>query len=172
MCVIAVAPRSKAAWAVAASASVWPMRTFTARAVSHSTSSRAPGSAGAGVVLGRGREEVHAGEAVDLQVDEAGHGEPGGAGRGDAHGRHAAVLDLHVPGDLGAVDERGANTELHGAGASASTAHSAAPTAPAAGPSAPATILIRSTGATQARSATTARSGSSSSSPPPAPPPP
>ena len=202
MCVRALAPRSNAACAVAASASVWPMRTATSRATRRSIRSSAPGSSGASVTardrsrghqllgqpgvglaqvfsrmgaaparrqerafeveaehpvraaigcgcpalerpaqhLGRrarqrrlerghagcrqgasggsvaarsGRQEVDPREAVDLQVHEAGHRQPGRARRRESHRSDAPVLDLHIAGHLGAAHERRPDAEPH-----------------------------------------------------------
>ena len=66
------------------------------------------------VVVGRRRrEEVDAGEAVDLQVDEArnGHASPAAARQPDA--RHATVGDVDVARDELAADERRVDAEPH-----------------------------------------------------------
>ena len=59
-----------------------------------------------------GGQEVDAGVAVDLQVDEAGDGEAGGA-RGEPGRRDLTVDDLDVAGDDPPVDEGCAYAEPH-----------------------------------------------------------
>src|SRR3954463_2149288 len=60
-----------------------------------------------------GVEKVDAAEAVHLEIDEAGHGDPAPSRRGEPDRDHAPVADLDVPPDEEPVDERGFDTELH-----------------------------------------------------------
>ena len=62
--------------------------------------------AGAPVAVGVGVEEVDAAEAVDLEVDEARHGEAAPVRPGKAAADDPAVLDLDVAADELPVDER------------------------------------------------------------------
>ena len=59
-----------------------------------------------------GGQQVHAGEAVDLQVDEAGRGDPA-ARRLQPDGLDRPVDDADVAGEQLAVDERGFHAEPH-----------------------------------------------------------
>ena len=45
-----------------------------------------------------GRHQVHAGEAVDLQVDETGRRDPAPGAAGEPDAADQAIVDLHVPG--------------------------------------------------------------------------
>src|SRR5437763_595814 len=70
--------------------------------------------AGAAIALRVRFEEVDAAEAVDLQVDEAGHGEAAAVRRRDSDARDAAVDDLDVSRKEPAADQRRFDAELHG----------------------------------------------------------
>ena len=71
------------------------------------------GVGGAPVARHVGGEEVDPGDAVDVQVHEARHGDAAGAGRPHAHLGDGAVLDRHVALDELAAHERGPNPESH-----------------------------------------------------------
>ena len=68
---------------------------------------------GGGVVGGFGRQEVDARVAVDLQVDEARHGESARSGGRQPDRRDAPVLDIHVADELGAAGQRRPDAEPH-----------------------------------------------------------
>ena len=67
------------------------------------------------VALAVGGEEVDPGEAVDLEVDEARHGDPAAVRRREAEAGDTAAEDLDVARDERAVDEGGLDAEPHGA---------------------------------------------------------
>ena len=69
--------------------------------------------AGAAVAVGVGVEEVDAAEAVDLEVDEAGHGEAAPVRPGEPAADDPAVLDLDVAVDEPPVDEGRLDAEPH-----------------------------------------------------------
>ena len=71
---------------------------------------RGGGAPVAGDVRG---EEVDPGDAVDVQVDEPGHGRAGAAGGPHAHLGHRAVPDCHITLDELPADERGPDSESH-----------------------------------------------------------
>src|SRR5207248_1785481 len=56
---------------------------------------------------------IAAPEAVRLEVDEAGRGDPASVPRGEAVAGDRAVGDLDVAGDKAAIDERGRDAEPH-----------------------------------------------------------
>ena len=73
-------------------------------------SSAAPARSSASRV---GAEQVDVLDAVDLQVDEPGHGEAGPAAGARGHGLDDAVADLDVAGQQPAVDESRGDAEPH-----------------------------------------------------------
>src|SRR5215212_8914476 len=60
-----------------------------------------------------GAEEIHAGEAVEMQVDEAGDSDALGARGRDAQPGDRAVLDVDVAVDELAAGERGLDAQPH-----------------------------------------------------------
>ena len=64
------------------------------------------------MTLAVGVHEVDAGEAVDLEIDEAGCGDPA-AGPAEADTGDAVAVDLDVARDERAVDERRRDAEPH-----------------------------------------------------------
>src|SRR5918996_2458903 len=69
--------------------------------------------AGTAVAVGVGLEEVDAGEAVDLQVDEPRNGDASSVGRDEPVAGDPTVDDLDVASHEAAVDERGFDAEPH-----------------------------------------------------------
>jgi hypothetical protein len=111
--------------------------------------------AGAPIAIAVGDLEVHAGEAVGLQIDEPRSGDQRPATATDPERGDHAILDLDVARQQAAVDERGSDAEPHGV---PSPVGAAAPrTLPAASRRAWASL-----GSTPASSATRATSRSSS----------
>ena len=69
--------------------------------------------AGAPVAVGVGPEEVHTGEAVDLQVDEPGRRDALAVRRVEPDRRDTAVRHFDVTGNEAPVDERCPDAEAH-----------------------------------------------------------
>ena len=69
--------------------------------------------AGLAVALGIRRGEVDAAEAVDVEVDEAGDGDPAPIPPGQCNLGQGAVRERHVAGHEDALDDRGFDAEPH-----------------------------------------------------------